>query len=100
MDHQKQDRYLTGDGTDWIDKFAGTSSKEQFRGAMAFTIGKYMSRMGKKDTTLIEVTKIADYANRWLKYEQRLCGVEIKPGEQIIHSDVFDELAPNIPADL
>ena len=79
---------MTGDGTDWIDKFAASSNAEKFRGAMVFTIGKYMSRMGRKDTVQDEVRKIADYANRWLKYEESLCN--IKKQERYLTADGTD----------
>lgn len=68
----KQDRYQDAQGDDWIDEFARTSTPEEFRGAMAFSIGKYVRRMGKKDERIREIKKIADYANRWADYEERL----------------------------
>ena len=67
-DHPKQERYLDG-GKDWIDDCAEQLTVEEFRGAMKFTIGKYMRRLGKKDSSQSEVTKIADYAERWRQYE-------------------------------
>lgn len=70
-DSLKQERY-TQDGTDWIDICAEDLTPEEFRGAMKFTIGKYIRRLGKKDSIDSEVGKIADYANRWLEYEQKL----------------------------
>lgn len=66
--HEKQKRYLDG-GQDWIDICAEQLTTEEFRGAMKFTIGKYMRRLGKKDDPAQEVTKIADYAERWRQYE-------------------------------
>lgn len=68
----KQERYKNDDGTDWIDECAATFTPEEFRGAMKFTIGKYMSRLGKKDEIKKEVGKIADYAARWLEIEEQL----------------------------
>ena len=67
MEMPKQERYKDERGDDWIDEFARTSTEEEFRGAMRFTIGKYTRRLGKKDSVLLEVTKITDYAQRWLK---------------------------------
>ena len=67
----KQERYLSEDGkTDWIDECARTLTPEEFRGAMKFTIGKYVRRTGKKDSIAQEVEKIRDYAARWLEYER------------------------------
>lgn len=69
----KQERYKSPDGKlDHIDECAANYTPEEFRGAMKFTIGKYQSRLGKKDNIVQEVTKIADYANRWLQYEIEL----------------------------
>ena len=68
----KQVRYQDQDGDDWIDECARTMTLEEFRGAMKFTIGKYLRRLGKKDATLKEVKKVADYAQRWVQYEQQL----------------------------
>jgi len=69
----KQGRYKSLDGKlDYIDECAANYTPEEFRGAMKFTIGKYQSRLGKKDNIVQEVTKIADYANRWLQYEIKL----------------------------
>lgn len=65
----KQERYRDQDGDDWIDEFARTSTIEQFRGAMRFTIGKYNRRMGKKDEVVKEIRKMRDYCDRWLAYE-------------------------------
>jgi len=67
---EPQERYADEAGDDWIDEFARTKTIEEFRSAMEFTIGKYLRRLGKKDESLLEVRKIADYANRWLKYEE------------------------------
>lgn len=69
----KQERYKSSDGKlDYIDACAANYTPEEFRGAMKFTIGKYQSRLGKKDNIVQEVTKISDYANRWLQYEVEL----------------------------
>lgn len=72
--HPKQDRYRQSDGTtdDFLDKFFATHTPEEVRGAMKFTIGKYQDRLGKKDSEVKEVTKIADYSNRWMEYERGL----------------------------
>lgn len=68
----KQVRYRDSEGEDWIDEFARTATPEEFRGAMRFSIGKYVRRMGKKDERIKEIKKIADYANRWADYEERI----------------------------
>tara|TARA_R110002096_G_scaffold199152_1_gene382915 strand:- start:371 stop:583 length:213 start_codon:yes stop_codon:yes gene_type:complete len=66
----KQERYLNDNGTDWIDECAASFTPEEFRGAMKFTIGKYESRMGRKDAVELEQAKIDDYKKRWAEYEQ------------------------------
>lgn len=68
----KQPRYTDDHGFDWIDECSRSMTKEEFRGAMKFTIGKYLRRLGKKDDIALEVEKIADYANRWLEIEKDL----------------------------
>jgi hypothetical protein len=68
----KQQRYQDGSGEDWLDEFARTSTREEFRGAMRFTIGKYNRRMGKKDAELSEVTKMEDYCRRWREYLEKM----------------------------
>jgi len=66
----KQLRYLDNDGRDWIDECAATMTVDEFRGAMKFTIGKYVRRAGKKDAIESEIRKIEDYARRWAEYER------------------------------
>ena len=61
----KQHRYRDAQGDDWIDEFARTATPEEFRGAMRFTVGKYLRRIGKKDAELSEVRKMRDYCQRW-----------------------------------
>lgn len=68
-DGTKQERYLDEHGEDWIDECARTLSIEEFRAGMAFTIGKYQRRMGKKDAVEIEQAKIDDYRRRWAEVE-------------------------------
>ena len=68
----KQTRYIDSNGEDWIDEFARTATVDEFRGAMKFTIGKYLRRAGKKDEMPQEVGKIDDYAKRWSEYEIKL----------------------------
>ena len=69
LDMVKQERYKDAKGEDWIDEFARTSSVEEFRGAMRFTIGKYNRRVGKKDEIVKEIRKMKDYCHRWELYE-------------------------------
>jgi len=69
-DKGKQSRYQDSQGEDWIDEFARTSTDEEFRGAMRFTIGKYNRRMGKKDDVVKEIEKMRDYCGRWLTIEE------------------------------
>ena len=66
----KKERYKDDDGADWIDECAKSLTHEEFRGAMKFTIGKYINRLGKKDGIEKEVRKIADYSDRWHEYEK------------------------------
>lgn len=66
----KQARYQDSQGGDWIDEFARTSTPEEFRGAMRFTVGKYVRRVGRKDDELSEVRKMRDYCQRWEAYLQ------------------------------
>ena len=66
----KQARYQDTAGEDWIDEAARTFTAEEFRGAMKFTLGKYVRRAGKKDALESEIEKIRSYASRWLEYER------------------------------
>ena len=66
---KKQKRYQDAQGEDWIDEAARTFTAEEFRGAMRFTLGKYVRRAGKKDALESEIEKIRDYAARWLEVE-------------------------------
>lgn len=68
----KQARYQDSQGGDWIDEFSRTATPEEFRGAMKFTVGKYLRRAGKKDALIEEVRKMRDYCQRWEQYEQEL----------------------------
>ena len=66
----KQARYQDSQGDDWIDEFTRTATPEEFRGAMKFTVGKYLRRAGKKDSMISEIRKMRDYCQRWEQYEQ------------------------------
>ena len=70
-DQVKQPRYLKEDGTDTIDKWAATRTHEVFREIMYAQVEKYNDRLGEKDPILEEVTKMADYMNRWVEYEKQ-----------------------------
>lgn len=63
----KQPRYQDDTGEDWIDQSYRELSWEEFCGAMKFTIGKYMRRLGKKDDEVQELEKVADYGERWVQ---------------------------------
>jgi hypothetical protein len=67
----KQDRYKAADGKDTIDKWAERYTAEEFRVIMWIQMEKYNDRLGKKDTVVNEVRKIADYSARWLEKEER-----------------------------
>ena len=88
----KQKRYLSADNkTDWIDKCADSFSPTEFRGAMKFTIGKYLKRMGKKDPIAKEQAKIDDYRARWVEYEIAIWGGNLNPRpfiEAMIDQDI------------
>ena len=68
------DHYSIIDGKDLIARFAESYKTDEFRGAMRFNIEKYIDRLGKKDSLVKELRKIADYANRWADYEEKLQG--------------------------
>lgn len=70
--YDKQPRYQDAHGEDWIDEFARTATADEFRGAMRFTIGKYVRRVGRKDSYESELLKIEDYCRRWRAYEEAL----------------------------
>ena len=79
----KQERYLKDDGTDTIDKWAATRSNEVFRDIMFAQVEKYHDRLGKKDSIVSEVGKMADYMNRWLEYEKEWADSEkVQEGER------------------
>lgn len=61
-------------GKDLIARSADSYKTDEFRGAMRFNIEKYIDRLGKKDSLVKELRKIADYANRWADYEEKLQG--------------------------
>lgn len=52
-------------GEDYIDRTFRTGTKEEIRGAIKFSIGKYVDRLGKKDDEVKELAKIIDYATRY-----------------------------------
>ena len=68
------DHYSIIDGKDLIARFAESYKTDEFRCAMRFNIEKYIDRLGKKDSLVKELRKIADYANRWADYEEKLQG--------------------------
>lgn len=53
------------DGKDYLQRFFENSTQEEVRGAMVFTMGKYIERLGKKDAVEKELGKIIDYATRY-----------------------------------
>lgn len=52
-------------GKDYLQRFFENSAPEEVKGAMVFTIGKYIDRLGKKDAPEKELAKIIDYATRY-----------------------------------
>lgn len=69
----KQERYLSKatENKDLIDQWAERMSHEEFRAVMFAQVEKYNTRLGKKDVIVNEVTKMHDYMNRWLEYEEK-----------------------------
>lgn len=53
------------DGKDFLQRFFENSTPEEVKGAMVFTIGKYIERLGKKDAPEKELGKVIDYATRY-----------------------------------
>lgn len=53
------------DGKDFLQRFFENSTPEEVKGAMVFTMGKYIERLGKKDAVEKELDKIIDYAARY-----------------------------------
>jgi hypothetical protein len=66
----KQPRYTNEKGRDLIDKWADEYTPEEFDLIMWIQMEKYRTRLGRKDSRLDEIRKIADYANRWLAAEE------------------------------
>jgi hypothetical protein len=66
----KQERYKDSKGKDTIDKWIERYPLETFRVIMWIQMEKYNDRLGKKDSPVGEVRKIADYAARWLQVEE------------------------------
>jgi len=65
--------YRTESGEDTIDHIAALlHNKVELRGALKFTIMKYLARLGKKDAPILELTK-ADWYLRQLRdtYDQK-----------------------------
>lgn len=56
------------DGKDYLQRFFESETPEAVRGAMVFTIGKYIERLGKKDAAEKELAKVIDYATRYREY--------------------------------
>lgn len=52
-------------GKDYLQRFFENSTPEEVKGAMVFTMGKYIDRLGKKDAPEKELAKIIDYATRY-----------------------------------
>lgn len=66
----KEDRYKDANGKDTIDKWIERYPLETFRVIMWIQMEKYNDRLGKKDSPVEEVRKIAKYSARWLKVEE------------------------------
>lgn len=53
------------DRKDFLQRFFENSTPEEVKGAMVFTMGKYIERLGKKDAVEKELAKVIDYATRY-----------------------------------
>lgn len=63
---EKNSHYTTDStGKDYLQRFFENSTPEEVKGAMVFTMGKYIDRLGKKDAPEKELAKIIDYATRY-----------------------------------
>lgn len=56
------------DGKDYLQRFFENSTPEEVKGAMVFTMGKYIERLGKKDAVEKELAKVIDYATRYREF--------------------------------
>lgn len=56
------------DGKDYLQRFFESETPEAVRGAMVFTIGKYIERLGKKDAPEKELAKVIDYCTRYRNF--------------------------------
>ncbi|WP_426429094.1 DUF3310 domain-containing protein [Staphylococcus equorum] len=63
---RKAPSHYEGD-IDFLDYFFMQSTPDERRGAMKFTMGRYSTRLGRKDEEISELKKIADYANRYIE---------------------------------
>lgn len=63
---RKAPSHYEGD-IDFLDYFFMQSILEERRGAMKFTMGRYSTRLGRKDDEISELKKIADYAKRYIE---------------------------------
>lgn len=68
--HDKISPHYTenADGKDYLQRFFENSTPEEVKGAMVFTIGKYIERLGKKDAPEKELAKVIDYATRYRNF--------------------------------
>ena len=58
-------KHYENGGEDFLDRTIRTSTPDELRGAIKFTIGKYVDRLGQKDDEVSELTKIINYATRY-----------------------------------
>lgn len=56
--------YRSESGGETIDHIAGLLTKEELRGALKFTVIKYLARLGKKDDPVLELTKAEWYLRK------------------------------------
>ncbi|MEB8101031.1 DUF3310 domain-containing protein [Staphylococcus xylosus] len=50
---------------DFLDYFFMQATPDEMRGAMKFTMGRYATRLGRKDDEVKELDKIIDYSQRY-----------------------------------
>jgi len=69
IEHPKQERYRDATGKmDFLDEFFRDSNDDEIRGAMIFTMQRYLKRLGKKDDPVNELMKVNDYSGRYIKH--------------------------------
>ncbi len=69
---EKTKHYTNSSGRDLIDEWIDNDDPIEVRAKIISNIQRYARRYGKKDDILKESIKIANYADRLVKYEKSL----------------------------